>query len=356
MPPRWRIEPLLRLMRVYARLPWRAALLIILAALLLHVLGVFSLPFWPFDERGGDRDNESRPASEPAQTADPPVPASPPVDDGASLDAPEGSAGDARSVSPLDVFRDRLKDGSEGPAMIALPGGCFEMGSPGGEPGREDDERQHEVCVDPFAIGRTEVTFDEYDRFAEATGRAKPGDVWGRGARPVIYVSWSDANAYADWLSQQTGEAYRLPTEAEWEYAARADTKTPFWTSDCIHTDQANYNGSYDYDDCGAKTGVYRGETLAAGSLPANPWGLHEVLGNVWELTCSEYNAGYPVDDKGQGPHTKCVSENGARLIAQRGGSWFNHPRNLRAAYRGRYRPGNRDGYVGFRLARTVSF
>lgn len=356
MPPRWRIEPFLRLMRVYARLPWRAALMIIVAALLLHVLGVFILPFWPFDERGGDRDNESRPAFEPAQTADPPVPASPPVDDGASLEAPDGSAGDTRSVSPRDLFRDRLKDGSEGPEMIALPGGCFEMGSPEDEVDRDRDERRHEVCANPFAIGRTEVTFDEYDRFADETGRDKPGDAgWGRGARPVINVSWKDANAYADWLSQQTGEAYRLPTEAEWEYAARADTETPFWTGDCIHTDQANYNGKVDYNDCGAKTDVYRGQTLAAESLPANPWGLHEVLGNVWEWTCSEYEASYPVYNKGQGPHTLCTGKTDVNGVVLRGGSWKNYPGNLRAANRYGFRPGYRFEDIGFRLARTFS-
>lgn len=112
-------------------------------------------------------------------------------------------------------------------------------------------------------MARTEVSFADYDRFAEATGRKKPGDSgWGRDDRPVINVSWSDVKAYADWLSGQTGKTYRLPTEAEWEYAARGGTETPFWTGDCIHTDQANYNGRVDYHGCGAKTGVYRQKTV----------------------------------------------------------------------------------------------
>ena len=89
--------------------------------------------------------------------------------------------------------------------------------------------------------------------------------------------------AYAEWLSAQTGHDYRLPTEAEWEYGARAASRTPFWTGNCIHTDQANYDGDYDYNACGAKTGEYRGRTVSAGSLPAYAFGLHEVAGNVWE-------------------------------------------------------------------------
>jgi formylglycine-generating enzyme required for sulfatase activity len=109
----------------------------------------------------------------------------------------------------------------------------------------------------------------------------------------VINVSWDDARAYADWLSDQTGQRYRLPTEAEWEYAARAGTTTPFWTGDCIHTDQANYDGNYDYNGCGAKTGVHRGQTVPAGSLPANAFGLHEIAGNVWEWVEDCWHSSY---------------------------------------------------------------
>jgi len=146
----------------------------------------------------------------------------------------------------------------------------------------------------------TEVTFADYDRFARATGRRLPDDAgWGRGKHPVIDVSWNDARAYAEWLSRETGAVYRLPTEAEWEYAARAGTRTPFWTGDCIHTDRANYNGNYDYNGCGAKTGIYRQQTVAAGSLPANNWGLHEMPGNLWEWTADCWHSSYdnaPVD------------------------------------------------------------
>ncbi|MCK7470289.1 MAG: SUMF1/EgtB/PvdO family nonheme iron enzyme [Desulfomicrobium escambiense] len=126
-------------------------------------------------------------------------------------------------------FQDNLKDGGQGPVMVVIPGGRFQVGSPPEEWERGDDERQHEVEVAPFALGKYEVTFEEYDRFAKATGRFKPADQgWGRGRRPVISVSWVDAMDYADWLSRADRAAYRLPTEAEWEYAARAGTTTPF--------------------------------------------------------------------------------------------------------------------------------
>lgn len=195
---------------------------------------------------------------------------------------------------PLSTCRDTLKDGSLGPAMVVLPAGSFTMGSPAGELARGADEQQHEVQIaQPFAIGKYEVTFDEYDSFARATGRKLPQDSWGRKDQPVINVSWDDATAYAAWLAEQTGKPYRLPTQAEWEYAARAQTTTPFWTGDCIKTDQANYDGGDDYNGCGAKTGLYRSQTVPVGSLPANAWGLHEVAGNVWEWTCSEYAGVY---------------------------------------------------------------
>ncbi|EGV16133.1 SUMF1/EgtB/PvdO family nonheme iron enzyme [Thiocapsa marina] len=239
------------------------------------------------------------------------------------------------------------------PEMIALPGGEFWMGSSEYERGRSSDEGpQHRVRIAPFAIGKTAVTFGQYDAFCEATGRDNPSDAgWGRGERPVINVSWDDAAAYAQWLSKETGLAYRLPTEAEWEYAARAGTRTPFWTGQCIHTDQANYDGNLDYANCGAKTGVCRVKTVRVGSLPANPWGLHEVHGNVWEWVQDTYHrsyAGAPAD--GRAWETSGESN---RVV--RGGCWGGDPRSLRAAFRLRYRPEDRSHYFGFRLARTLS-
>lgn len=247
-------------------------------------------------------------------------------------------------------FNDPLKKGGQGPTMVMIPGGAFQMGSPASEPGRSSDEGpRHPVRLRPFAIGKTEVTFADYDVFAEATGRKKPNDYgWGRDQRPVINVSWNDAVAYAIWLSAQTGQRYRLPSEAEWEYAARAGTDTPFWTGGCIRTDQANYNGNVDYNNCGARTGVYRQQTVEAGSLPANAWGLHEIAGNVWEWVRDCWHDSY------QGAPTDggAWEEPGCAQRVDRGGGWSYVPERVRSADRSRLAPDEADHVLGFRLAR----
>jgi len=254
--------------------------------------------------------------------------------------------------SPQVLLRDTLSDGSPGPEMIILPRGTFTMGSPPEEPERDGDEGpQREVQIAPFAIGRTEVTFADYDRFAEATGRVKPDDEgWGRDDRPVINVSWYDAQAYAEWLSAQTGERYRLPTEAEWEYAARAGTTTPFWTGDCIHTDQANYDGNYDYNGCGANTGVYREQTVPAGSLPPNAFGLHEVAGNLREWVEDCWHSSY---DGAPSDGSAWLDAGGYCSRVIRGGAWSTEARELRAAQRQSLLPAPHQS-LGFRLARSL--
>jgi hypothetical protein len=140
------------------------------------------------------------------------------------------SAKDVGALKPGTVFRDTLRDGSPGPEMVVIPKGEFRMGDIQGS-GDSDERPVHLVRIPrPFAMSRYEVTFDEYDVFARTTGREQPADEgWGRGRRPVINVSWEDAVAYAKWLSEQTGKRYRLPTEAEWEYVARAGTETAYW-------------------------------------------------------------------------------------------------------------------------------
>ena len=131
------------------------------------------------------------------------------------------------------------------PEMVRIRGGCFKMGSPAGEKGREHNERRRRVCVEGFSMGRYEVTFEEYDRFVGATGRKRPDDRgWGRGRRPVINVSWRDATAYAWWLSREMGKRYRLPTEAEWEYAARAGSTFAYPWGDELGRNRANCRGA----------------------------------------------------------------------------------------------------------------
>ncbi|MEI2806933.1 MAG: SUMF1/EgtB/PvdO family nonheme iron enzyme [Albidovulum sp.] len=291
-----------------------------------------------------------KPVAAPPPVATPATPAPPAEATPASV-----ASAPAAELKPLQVFRDRLKDGSEGPALVVIPVGRFTMGSPKGEEERADDEQPHAVAVAVavagFAIGQYKVTFEEYNRFCAATKREKPSDEgWGRGRRPVINVDWNDAMAYAEWLSKATGQDYRLPTEAQWEYAARAGTTTPFWTGRCVTTDQANYDGNYGYGepDCGAKTGVSRGKTVPVGSFKPNPWGLHDTMGNVWEWTCSAYTEEYG------GAEQECADKGTAAALAVRGGGWDGRPAWVRSASRNWVEPAVRDYYRGFRLAKSL--
>lgn len=257
------------------------------------------------------------------------------------------------SQTELGSFRDTLSSGGNGPEMVEIPAGTFIMGSPESEPGRYSDEGpQRKVQVRSFALGKTEVTFDDYDRFAHATRRKRPADQgWGRGNRPVINVSLIDVLDYAEWLSEETGKRYRLPTEAEWEYAARAGTTTPFSTGDCINTDQANYAGEHEYADCRrAKTDIFRKTTMEVGSLQPNPWGLHDVHGNVWERVQDCYvdtYEGAPTDATPRDVKGKCET------WVLRGGSWNDQPRSVRSADRISAKSWLISSTVGFRLART---
>ncbi|QQS55817.1 MAG: formylglycine-generating enzyme family protein [Candidatus Competibacteraceae bacterium] len=259
------------------------------------------------------------------------------------------SASSPSPLKPFTVFQDRLRDGTEGPAMIVISAGEFWMGSPESEVGRDSDERRHRVKIEqPFAIGQYAVTFDEYDRFCVATGRELPKDFgWGRGNRPVIDVNWHDAVDYTEWLSAQTGQAYRLPTEAEWEYAARAGTETAFWWGNSITTDQANYNGNYTYGSHGRK-GIYREKTVPVDQFQPNPWGLYQVHGNVREWTGSRYDGDYG------GAEMRCAGKDGDDFRSLRGGSWSREPAWVRSALRNGSMPTFRTYLTGFRLARSL--
>jgi formylglycine-generating enzyme required for sulfatase activity len=244
------------------------------------------------------------------------------------------------------------------PAMVELPAGEFWMGSGDDDKEASNSEKpRHKVTiVKPFAIGKYEVTFDEYDQFAYATGRPLPGDQgWGRGRRPVINVSWEDATAYAEWLSKMTGKPYRLPSEAEWEYAARGGSETTrFWGDDlkqaCQYANvadksyrQAGYAGEiFDCDD-------HHTGTAKVGSFKANGFGLYDMLGNVWEWVQDTWHDSYkgaPVNGSAwEG------EEGGFRMV--RGGAWDGAPRRVRSAARNWDPPRNRNIGLGFRLART---
>jgi len=228
------------------------------------------------------------------------------------------------------------------------------MGSPTNEPGRDGDEgAQHQVTISRnFAVGRFAVTFDEWDACVADRGcnGHKPSDQgWGRGRRPVINVSWDDAQVYVKWLSRKTGKAYRLLSEAEREYVAPAGTDTPFWWGATITPSQANYDGNFTYNN--GSTGQYRMQTLPVDSFAPNPWGLYQVHGNVWDWTEDCWNANYngaPADGKAW-----TIGDCSRRVL--RGGSWYNIPWGLRAAFRLWYSTDDRINYFGFRLGRTLT-
>jgi formylglycine-generating enzyme required for sulfatase activity len=243
------------------------------------------------------------------------------------------------------------------PQMVVLPAGTFTMGSPASERGRNPDEGpQRKVAIaKAFAVGKFEVTFAQWDACAgEGACTHKPGDQgWGRGRRPVINVSWDDAKQYAAWLAKKTGQPYRLPTEAEWEYAARGATdasapNVPFHTGATIDWRQANYDANFTYN--GGKQGIYRQKTLYVGSLPRNGFGLHDMHGNVWEWVEDCYKetyAGAPADGS-------AVVARGCGLRILRGGAWNYYPQLLRSAYRYATAPVVRLENAGLRIARSL--
>jgi len=239
----------------------------------------------------------------------------------------------------LDVNNDNPTAVSKTIEMIPLPGGRFVMGAAPGT-GFLNGYPRHEVAIRPFSIGKYEITFAQYDAFARATGRALPADEgWGRGQRPVIHVSWADAVAFTEWLNSGSGRRFRLPSEAEWEYAARGGTTGLYWWGDKAETDLVNAAG----DD-----GKDRWEdTAPVGQFPANPFGLHDVLGNVFEMVADcryPTYAGAPADGSAwTGPD--CDSR------VARGGFFGSSAQELPVAARAAVGEQFDSAGVGFRLA-----
>ena len=249
-------------------------------------------------------------------------------------------------LSAGKVFRERLKNGQEGPEMVVIPVGSFRMGDVQGG-GEQNELPVRTVRMQkPFAIGRYEVTFDEYDQFATVSKRKLPDDKgWGRGRRPVINVSWQDAVEYTKWLSEQTSKRYRLPTEAEWEYAARGGKETAYWWGKKLVKGMANCDG------CGSQWDSK--QTGPAGSFKPNPFGLYDTAGNVWEWVEDCYHGNYngaPEDGSAWGEIGG--GECGRRVT--RGGSWGNIPEGLLTSNRNLRDLVNRDSATGFRLAQDL--
>ena len=282
------------------------------------------------------------------------------VGDRVWIEMSDGKAGFVHASKLADfvgpAVGERFSDCSVCPEMVVVPAGSFLMGSPISEKKRDDDEGPvHRVTIpQPFAVGRYEVTFDQWDAcVSEGECSHVPRDAgWGRGNRPVINVSWHDAGEYVDWLSDKTGKRYRLLSEAEWEYAARAGTRGPFHFGETISTDQANYDGTRGLDGSYVEGGLNRARTVSVGSFPGNEFGLHDVHGNVWEWVEDCLHANYegaPTDGSAWTSGGDCDY----RVV--RGGSWGIESRFLRSANRGGVVTGSRYVDVGFRVARTLA-
>ncbi len=228
--------------------------------------------------------------------------------------------------------------------MVQIPGGTFTMGSPAEEKLRDNDESpQHQVTVQPFYMGRYEVTQAQY----QAIMGNNPSNFKGQ-KRPVETVSWNDAVEFCKKLSQKTGRTYRLPSEAEWEYACRAGTTTPFYFGETITTSLVNYNGNYPYGS--APKGEYRKQTTDVGTFPPNTFGLYDMHGNVWEWCQDTWHSNYngaPTDGSAW-----IDNKNRSRLL--RGGSWVANSWVCRSAGRDSYNPGAVGNPVGFRVCAVV--
>ena len=233
------------------------------------------------------------------------------------------------------------------PEMVMIPAGSFRMGCVSGQDCFSDERPVHNVSIQQaFAVSKYEVTFAQWDAcvLGGGCGGYRPDDEgWGRGTRPVINVSWEDAHAYVSWLSSQTGQNYRLLSEAEWEYVARAGSQTAYSWGNDIGSNQANCDG------CGSRWDDE--QTAPVGSFQANALGVHDMHGNVREWVEDCWNERY----------RRAPSDGSAWLRGNcewrvvRGGTWVGDPGDLRSANRGGNSTGRRDSYDGFRVARTLT-
>jgi formylglycine-generating enzyme required for sulfatase activity len=243
----------------------------------------------------------------------------------------------AQEKAPAQTFTNSLNM-----KFVWIPPGTFMMGSAKEEKERKNDETQHKVTLTKgFYMGVYTVNQEEWK---EVMGN-NPSKFQGEKNLPVEQVNWNECQEFIKKLREKDKKPYRLPTEAEWEYACRAGTTTPFYSGETLSTDQANYNGNYAYGD--GKKGIYRAKTMPVGSFPANAWGLYDMHGNVWQW-CQDGLDEYPKKEA-----TDPLGATGESRVI-RGGSWIDNPLECRSAYRGGSRPPLRHRLVGFRLCFNV--
>jgi formylglycine-generating enzyme required for sulfatase activity len=269
--------------------------------------------------------------------------------------------------------QDQVSGGQVGPRLTGVTGGCYEMGSPAGERSRNADERQHRVCIDSFWMSYAEVSVADFKTFLGASGyrsaksevkgcadpRTVSVDEWAASGdinerpfnqrsgyrlseqpsdHPVVCVTWRDAMAYAKWLSESTGHKYQLPTESQWEYAARAGSNSAYPWGATVGKNNANCEG--------CRSGWGRASIVPVGNYPPNSWGFVDLNGNVREWTCSGYG-------KSSDLAAGCAATGASGSIVVRGGSWKDGPKELRNANRSALAPGHKDNTLGFRVVRV---
>lgn len=232
--------------------------------------------------------------------------------------------------------------------MVKIPGGNFQMGSPTTEAGRKAHESpQHSVDIAPFYLGKYVVTQEQY----QAVMGSNPAELKGS-KRPVEQVSWTDAMKFCQKLAQKTGKNYRLPSEAEWEYACRAGTTTPFYFGETITPELVNYHGEFPYGQ--APQGLNREVTSNVGIFPPNAFGLYDMHGNVWEWCSDAWHndySGAPTDGSSWEVLTSMVT----LIRVVRGGSWSYYGADCRSAARLSYPAFSAYGHIGFRVALNVA-
>ncbi|WP_194751929.1 formylglycine-generating enzyme family protein [Thermaurantiacus tibetensis] len=297
-----------------------------------------------------------------------------------SVAAPAASAGASAASAAVRALR--FRDCAECPELVRIPPGRFRMGHDGGELGRPEGPAHEVVVARAFALATTETSVRQFAAFVEATGHEPTAgcEVWPQGSfpreaanwrrpgpdpssldHPVACVSWNDAVAYVRWLSERTGRLYRLPSEAEWEYAARAGTTAAYPWGDRAE-DGCRFANLYDLSAAGRFSWPHAAcddghpGPAPVGSYPANAFGLHDMIGNVWEWTADCYVAPYPVPATGARAAAVVEAPAGEPCTRRsvRGGSWMTRPDRNRTSFRGRDPADTRFFMFGFRVARDL--
>ncbi|MBI3433180.1 MAG: SUMF1/EgtB/PvdO family nonheme iron enzyme [Hydrogenophilales bacterium] len=252
-------------------------------------------------------------------------------------------------------FRDTLADGSAAPSLAVIPAGAFEYGAAPQEAAPAQDRPRRTALIErSFALGVYPVTTEEFEAYARATGwRPRAELVWLSGRKPVINVRQTEARDYCAWLSRESGQRYRLPTELEWEYACRAGAPSAYPQGDRITPADALYNASQGFDAMRPKRPrllsrcFVRCGAMEVGKLRSNRWGLHDMSGNVWEFTASPWTR-----DHASLPERPLPGR--PQAVVTKGGSWFDGPEDCRAAARRRRLENELDLNLGFRVVREV--